>query len=139
LQDQLKDTEKNIKAEINKGLEQARAANNQEIQSLKTSLDEMNKKIQTSQIQVIRQEELVRQLQAKLNSIKGQVIDLNVFHDQSLEIHVKIEAEQHKVISQVEIIQNYFQETSNDFDNNIFKEKKAKEARATFQKAVVCS
>jgi hypothetical protein len=139
LQDQLKDTEKNIKEEINKGLEQARAADKQEIQSLKTSLDEMNEKMQTSQIQVIRQEELVRQLQAKLNSIKGQVIDLKVFQDQSLEIHAKIEAEQQKVISQVEIIQNYFQETSNAFDNIIFKEKEAKAARATFQKAVVCS
>jgi hypothetical protein len=82
---------------------------------------------------------LVRQLQAKLNSIKGQVIDLKVFQDQSLEIHAKVEDEQHKVISQVEIIQNYFQETSNAFDNIIFKEKEAKEARATFQKVVVCS
>ena len=50
--------------------------------------------MQTSQIQVIRQEELVRQLQAKLSSIKGQVIDLKVFQDQSLEIHAKVEAEQ---------------------------------------------
>ena len=62
----------------------------------------------TSQIQVIQQEELVRQLWDKLNSIKGQVIELKVFQDQSLEIHVKIEAEQQKVISQVEIIWNYF-------------------------------
>jgi hypothetical protein len=45
LQDQLKDTKKNIKAEINKSLEKARAANKQEIQSLKTSLDEMNQKM----------------------------------------------------------------------------------------------
>jgi hypothetical protein len=54
LQDQLKDTEKSIKEEINKGLEQARAADKKEIQSLKSSLDEMNEKMQTSQIQVIQ-------------------------------------------------------------------------------------
>ena len=71
MQNQLKDTEKNIKEEINKGLEQARDAHKKEIQSLKSSLDEMNENMQTSQIQVIRQEELVRQLQAKLNSMKG--------------------------------------------------------------------
>jgi hypothetical protein len=52
---------------------------------------------------------------------------------------VKVEAEQQEVISKVEIIQIYFQEESNAFDNIIFKEKEAKEARATFQKAVVCS
>jgi Na+-transporting NADH:ubiquinone oxidoreductase subunit NqrA len=50
LQYQLKDTEKNIKEEINKGLEQARAGDKQEIQSLKSILDEMNEKMQTSQI-----------------------------------------------------------------------------------------
>ena len=71
LQNQLKDTEKNIKEEINKGIEKARAANKKEIQSLKSSLDEMNKKMQTSQIHVIRQEESVRQLQTKFNSMKG--------------------------------------------------------------------
>jgi hypothetical protein len=54
----------------------------------------MNKKMQMSQIHVIRQEELVRQLQAKLNSMKGQVIDLKVFQNQSLELHTKIESEQ---------------------------------------------
>jgi hypothetical protein len=46
LQNQLKDTEKNIKEEINKGLDQARAVDKQEIQLLKSSLDEMNKKMQ---------------------------------------------------------------------------------------------
>jgi len=94
LQNQLKDTEKIIKEKINKGLEQAIATDKKEIQSLMSSLDEMNEKMQTSQIQVIRKEELVRQLQAKLNSIKGQVIDLKVFQDQSLEIHAKIESKQ---------------------------------------------
>jgi hypothetical protein len=62
LQNQLKDTKKNIREEINKGLDQARVVDKQQIQSLKSSLDEMNKNMQTSQTQVIRQEELVRQL-----------------------------------------------------------------------------
>jgi hypothetical protein len=42
LQDQLKNAEKNIREEANKSFEQARAVERQEIQSLKTSLDEMN-------------------------------------------------------------------------------------------------
>jgi hypothetical protein len=50
LQDQLKDIEKNIKVEINKGLEQARAADKQEIQLVKSSLDEMNEKMHNIQI-----------------------------------------------------------------------------------------
>ena len=69
LQSQIKNTEKNIREEINKGLEQARFVDQQEIQLLKSSLDEMNKKMKMSQVQVIQQEELVRKLHAKLNSI----------------------------------------------------------------------
>jgi hypothetical protein len=67
------------------------------------------------------------------------VIDLKVFQDLSLEVHMNIEVEKQRLISKVEIIQNYFQEVSNSFDNIIFKEKEAKVARATFQREVVCS
>jgi hypothetical protein len=139
LQSQIRNSESSIREEINKGLEQARAADKQEIQLLKSSLDEMYKKMQASQGQVIQQEELARQLQDRLNSIQNQVIDLKKFQAQALEVHMKIEAEQQRLISKVEVIQNYFQEVSQSFDNIVFKEKEAKAARATFQKAVVLS
>jgi hypothetical protein len=54
-------------------------------------------------------------------------------------VHTKIEDEQHKLISKVDIIHNYFQEVSKSLDNIILKEKEAKATRTTFQKAVVCS
>jgi hypothetical protein len=135
LQGQLRDNEKKIREGIKKGLDQARAEDKQEIQSLKSSLNEMNEKVQSSQMQ----EELVIQLQTKLESIEGQVIDLKYFQAQSLEVHTKIEVEQQKLISKIEIIQNYFQEASNSFDNIILKEKEAKAARVTLQKAIICS
>jgi hypothetical protein len=94
LQDQLKNAEKNIREEVNKSLEQARAVERQEIQSLKTSLDEMNQRIQASQVQVTQQKELVKQLQAKLNLTEGRVVDLKAFQTLSLEAHTKIEVEQ---------------------------------------------
>jgi ABC-type phosphate transport system auxiliary subunit len=50
LQSQIRNTEKNIRDEINKGIEQARATDKQEIQLLKSSLDEMYKKMQASQV-----------------------------------------------------------------------------------------
>ena len=52
LQDQLKNVEENIREEVSKSLEQTRAIERLEVQLLKTSLDEMNKKIQASQLQV---------------------------------------------------------------------------------------
>jgi hypothetical protein len=74
-----------------------------------------------------------------LNSIQNQVIDLKFFQAQALKVHTKIEVEQQKLISKVEVIQNYFQEVSKYFDGIVLKEKEAKVARTTFQKAVVLS
>ena len=65
---------------------------------------------------------------------EGQVVDLKAFQTLSLEAHTKIEAEQHKLISKIEIIHNYFQEVSKSLDNIILQEKEAKAARNTFQK-----
>jgi hypothetical protein len=83
LQGQLKENEKKIEEGINKGPDQARAGDKQEIQSMKTSLSEMEERVQTSQTQ----EEIINQLQTKLKAIEGQVIDLKAFQAQSLEVH----------------------------------------------------
>jgi hypothetical protein len=93
LQDQLKNDEKNIREEVSKSLEQTRAFERLEIQSLKSSLDEMNQRIQASQVQVAQQKELAEQLQTKLNLMEGWVIDLKDFQTLSLETHAKIESE----------------------------------------------
>jgi hypothetical protein len=94
LQNQLKETERNISREIKKGLERARFNDIQEIQKLKASLDEENLKIQVPQAQVLQQEEMNKQLQNKINSIQNQVVELEIFQAQVLEIHTKIEKEQ---------------------------------------------
>jgi hypothetical protein len=78
LQDQLKNVEENIEEEVSKSLEQTRATERLEIQLLKTSLDEMNQNIQASQVQVAQQKEHAGQLQASLNLMEGQVIDLKL-------------------------------------------------------------
>jgi hypothetical protein len=135
LQGQLKENEKRIEEGINKGLDQARAGDKQEIQSLKTSLSEMEERVQTSQMQ----EEIINQLQTKLKSIEDLVIDLKVFQAQSLEVHAELEVEQQKLISKIEILQNYFHEASNSFDNIIMKEKEAKAARVALQREIICS
>jgi len=49
LQNQLKETERSISRKIDKGLEQAKCNDIQEIQKLKASLDEANLKIQVIQ------------------------------------------------------------------------------------------
>jgi hypothetical protein len=43
------------------------------------------------------------------------------------------------LISKIEIIQSYFQEADNAFDNIILKEKEAKATRVTLQKEIIYS
>jgi ABC-type phosphate transport system auxiliary subunit len=62
LQNKISTVEKNVIRKVNKGLEYARASDKQEIQQLKTSLDEMHRNVQASEGQSIQQSELVKQL-----------------------------------------------------------------------------
>jgi hypothetical protein len=104
LQGQLKETKRNIIWEIKKGLEQARLNDIQEIQKMKASLEEANHKIQVTQKKVIKQEEINKELQGKINSISNQVVELEILQAQVLEIHMKIEREQHGVFFNLEFV-----------------------------------
>ena len=86
----------------------------------------MSQEIQTNQLQITQQKEHAEKLHARLISMEDQIIDLKSFQAQSLEVHSKIEIEQWKLISKIEIIQNYFLEVDNAFENIILREKEAK-------------
>jgi len=45
---------------------------------------------QTSQAQVSQKEELIRQLQVKLNFVESQVIDIEIFKSQAIEIRKRV-------------------------------------------------
>jgi hypothetical protein len=104
LQGQLKETERNISWGIKKGLEQARLNDIQEIQKIKARLEEANPKIQVSQVQFIKQEEINKQLQGKINSISNQVVELEILQAQVLEIYMKTEKEQQGVFFNLEFV-----------------------------------
>jgi ABC-type phosphate transport system auxiliary subunit len=94
LQNQIRTIEKNVIDENNKGLEYARASDKQEIQLLKSSVDEMHKNMQVSERRTIQQDKLVKQLQDKVNSTEKMVVDIAVFQAQALEVLKKLEITQ---------------------------------------------
>jgi hypothetical protein len=49
-----------------------------------------------------------RQLQNKINSIQNQVVELEIFQAQALEIYTKIDKKQQGVFFKLDFIQNYF-------------------------------
>ena len=104
------------------------------MQLLKSSLEEANKQIQMTQVQVIRQEELVRQLQAELKSIEGQVVNITTFQAQALELHEKLQAEQQNMLSKIGIVQNYFLEVSHSLDSIVLRKKRPQHLALVFKR-----
>jgi hypothetical protein len=94
LQDKLKETERNISWGIQKGLEQARLKDMQEIQKMNKDLEEEKYIIQVTQAQVQNLGEENKHLQDKIISITNQVVELEIFRTQALGIYLKIEEEQ---------------------------------------------
>ena len=76
----------NARDEANKGFEQARVTDQQEIERLKSNLEHMHQLAQISQTQVSQDEEKIKLLQSKLISIENQVIDITIFQSQAMEI-----------------------------------------------------
>jgi hypothetical protein len=99
----------------------------------------MHQSTQVSQTQVNQQEELIKQLQSKLNSTESQVIDITIFQSQAMEIRKKIEAAQQGLLSKVEIIQNHFQMIDQVLNNITLRERGAKATRGVFQEAIISS
>jgi hypothetical protein len=139
LQDRLKENERIIGWGIQKGLEQARIKDMQEIQKLNKNLDEAKHMIQVTQEQVQKLGDENKFLQDKIISITNQVIEIEHFRMQASEIYANIEEEEQKVFCNLEIIQNYFQESNRSMEQVFQKEREAKAARTTFQKAVTSS
>jgi hypothetical protein len=137
LQNQIKTVEQSVRNEMNKGFEQIRACDRQEIQQLKISLDEMHKNSQASRELAIQQGELVKQLQAKINLTENTTVDMAIFQAQALEVHEKLESTQQNLFTKVEVVQNYYRVADHSLNNIYIKEREATAARVTFQEAIL--
>jgi hypothetical protein len=139
LQNQIRTTKKNVRDEVNKGLEQARASDKKEIQLFKSSLDEMHKNMKVSEIRTIQQDDLIKQLQDKVSSNEKMVVDIALFQDQSLEVLKKLKISQQSLLSKVKIVQNHSQVMDEALSNIVLREREAIVSRTTFQEVVISS
>jgi hypothetical protein len=90
---------------------------------LKSSLDEMHKKMQVSERQTIQQNELIKQLQDKASSIEKKVVDIALFQAQALEVLRKLEIVQQSLLSKVKIVQNHSQLMDEALGNIVLRER----------------
>jgi hypothetical protein len=139
LQDKINIVEQEVRSEMNKSFEHIRVCDTHEILQLKSGLDEMHKNAQMSREWAFQQGELVKQLQAKINSNENTTVDMRVFQDKALEARDKLGSTQQSLFTKVEVVQNHFRVVDQSLNNVCLKERETIVARATFQEEVVAS
>jgi hypothetical protein len=85
-----------------------------------------------SQTQISQQGELIDQLRAKLEFVEGQVINIEIFKSQAIEIRKRLSAVQQGFLAKVETIQSSFQLIDQVLENLSLKERDARETRVVF-------
>jgi hypothetical protein len=139
LEARLATTEANARDEANKGFEQARVTDQQEIERLKSDLEQMHQSTQISQTQVSQQEEQIKLLQSKLIYVENQVIDITIFQSQAMEIRNKVEVAQHDLLAKVETIHNHFHMLEKALKDISSREREVAATRVAFQEAVIAT
>jgi hypothetical protein len=86
------------------GIEQARLVDKNEIELLKTNLEQAQLVVQDGQIEASQQKDLIEQLQARVEIAKSKVINIWMFQSQGMEIRSRVSAAQRNFLSKVEVI-----------------------------------
>ena len=94
LQDQIMTMEQNVKNKMNRDFEQTRAYDMHQIQQLQANLEELHHNSQANKGLIMQQEELIKQLQARLDLIEGRSVEISSFQTQALEVNEKLEIAQ---------------------------------------------
>jgi aryl-alcohol dehydrogenase-like predicted oxidoreductase len=82
---------------------------------------------------------LIGKLQAKLNFVEGQVIDIGMFQSQAMEIRKRVSAAQQDLLAKVEIIQNHYQIIDRVLEDISLREREYGVAWVAFQEVVIAT
>jgi hypothetical protein len=104
-----------------------------EIELLKAKLKQAELVAQTSQIQVGQQRDLIGQLQVRLEFIESQVINIEIFQSQAMEIRSRVYAAQRSLHAKVEMIRENCLLIHQVLENLSIREREVGAARVTFQ------
>jgi hypothetical protein len=86
---------------------------------------------------ITQQEELIKQLQARLDLTEGTSIEISSFRTQALEVNEKLEMAQQDLFMKVDAIQKYYQAIDLALKDIYIKEREAHSARVKFQEVVL--
>jgi hypothetical protein len=137
LQNQIYTTEQTIRSRMNQDFEQIRASDRQQIKQLQDNLELLHQSSQTNQDLVTQRDELIKQLQAKIDPNRDTTIDISAFKTQASEINERLEVSQQELYLKVDAIQKCYQVVDLSLKDIYVKEKEACSARSKFQEVLI--
>jgi hypothetical protein len=121
------------------GIEQARLVYKNEIELLKTRLEQAQLVVRDGQMQASQQKDLIQQLQDRVEIAEIKVIDIGMFQSQVMEIRSRVSAAQRNLLIKVEEIWDNCLLVNQVLENLTAREREAGAARVAFQEAVIAT
>jgi hypothetical protein len=106
LEARLATTTETAKDQASVGIEQARLADKNEIEMLKTKLEQAQLVVRDGRMQASQQRDLIEQLQARVEIAENRMINIGMFKSQAIEIRSRVSAAQRNLLAKVEAIRD---------------------------------
>jgi hypothetical protein len=139
LEARLATTVENAKDQASVGMEQARLADKNEIEMLKTKLEQAQLVVRDGRMQASQQRNLIEQLQARVEIAENRMIDIGMFKSQAIEIRSRISSAQQNLLAKVGAIRENCLLVNQVSENLSARERDAGAARVAFQEAVIAT
>jgi hypothetical protein len=139
LEARLATTTETAKDQVSVGIEQARLADKNEIELLKTKLEQAQLVVRDGRMQAIQQRYLIEQLQARVEIAKNRMINIRMFKSQVIEIQSRVSVAQQNLVDKVEAIQDNCFLVNQVSENLSSRERDATTTWVSFQEVVIAT
>jgi hypothetical protein len=129
----------NAKGQVSVEIELARLANKNEIEVLKTKLEQAQLVVRDGRAQVSQQRELIQQLQAWAEIAERREINVSIFKSRASEIQRKLFSAQQNLLARIGEIRENCLLVNQVSKNLTTREREAEVARVAFQDAVIAT
>jgi hypothetical protein len=127
----------NAKGQVSGEIELARLADKNEIEVLKTKLEQAQLVVRDDRIQAGQQRDLIKELQARAAIAESRMIDVEMFKSQAIGIRSRISSAQQSLLARIGEIRENCLLVNQVSENLTAREREAEAARVAFQDAVI--
>jgi hypothetical protein len=137
LEARLASATENAKGQVSAEIELARLADKNEIEVLKTKLEQAHLVVRDGRIQAGQQRTMIAELQAQVEIAESRMINVEGFKSRAIEIRNRISSAQQNLLAKVGAIRENCLLMNQVSENLTVRERDAEAARVAFQEAVI--